>query len=210
MHVMMYIRSCSTPVYTGVGIPAVFPLWGIHVNAGLPLLPSPMMATKGRDKDEKKKGRKGQKHDPPTSEDVNDSTPAKNNSILRRLSKKKSSGRGSSSQSLKALDSQPLPDCARNSPDLQSQNQSVVSVTSTSFTPASSDNVFPPDESSSDLQGELFPDDPEKVSRHHTKSISCIRTTWHDGHCLYLTSFSILKATQTKYSACFSSYKVHK
>ena len=163
MHVMMYIRSCSTPVhvYTTVGIPAVFPSqWGIHVNAGLPILPSPMMATKGRDKDEKKKGRKVQKQ--PTSGDVHDSTPAKkNNSLLRRLSKKKSSDSGSSSQSLKALDGQPLPDCARRSPDLQGQNQALVS---TSFTPASSDNVFSPDESASDLQGELFPDDPEKVS----------------------------------------------
>ena len=175
------------------------------MNAGLPLLSSLMMATKGRDKDDKKKGRKVQKHEPPTSGDVHDSTPAKkNNSFLRRLSKKKSSDSGSSSQSLKALDSQPLPDCARRSPDLQGQNQALVS---TSFTPASSDNVFPPDESASDLQGELFPDDPEKVSRHDTKSISCIRTTWYDGHCLYLTSFSILKATQTvsrhiKYIQC--------
>ena len=127
------------------------PLWGIHVNAGLPLLPSHKMATKGGKK-------KGPKNDPPMSEDVHDSTSAKSKSFFgRRSSKKKSSGSGSSShQSLKALNSQPSSDWDRRSPELQSQNPSLV-------TPASSDNVFPPDESAPDFQGELFHDDPEKV-----------------------------------------------
>lgn len=141
-----------------LGIPWVIPL-GASAH--------PTMATRGRDKYGKRKGRKGRKHDPPTSEDVHDSMPAKGKFFFRPSIKKKLSGSRYSSQ---ALDGQPLPDNARiSSPPLPRQNQSLVS---TSFTPASSDNVFPPDESTSDLQGELFHDDPEKVSRAPSSTIN--------------------------------------